>query len=112
MKTSAKSFCAVLILLAGAAASTPASSHGVRFGIGIGVPLYAPWYYAPPPYYHYPAPVIVQSQPPVYIERAPAQAAPAPEQYWYYCTDSRTYYPYVKQCASPWQRVVPQPPAG
>jgi hypothetical protein len=110
MKTSVGFLCTALILLAGAAASAPAFSHGVRFGIGIGVPLYAPWYYAPPPHYYYPAPVVVQ-QSPVYIERAPAHAtAPAPEQFWYYCPDSKTYYPYVQQCASPWQRVSPQPP--
>src|SRR5829696_641831 len=98
MKFATKSLCALLLLL-GAAASAPALAHGgVRFGIGIGVPLYpSPWYY-PPPAYYYPAPVVVQSQP-VYVERAPAQAAAAPsEQYWYYCTDSKTYYPYVKQC--------------
>lgn len=102
-----------LLLVLGTVASAPALAHGVRFGIGIGVPLYSPAWYYPPPAYYYPAPVVVQSQPPVYIERAPVQTAPAaaaPEQYWYYCTDSKTYYPYVKQCASPWQRVSPQPP--
>ena len=110
MKTSAKALCTALLLLGATAVSAPAHSHGVRFGIGIGVPLYAPWYYAPPPYYYYPAPVVVQS-PPVYIERAPAQAAPpAPEPFWYYCPDSKTYYPYVQQCAVPWQRVSPHPP--
>jgi hypothetical protein len=113
MKTATRPLCALLLLL-GAAATAPALAHGVRFGIGIGVPLYPPAWYYPPPAYYYPAPVVVQSQP-VYIERAPAQAAPAapaaaPEQYWYYCGDTKTYYPYVKQCASPWQRVAPQAP--
>ena len=111
MKIATKSLGALLLLL-GASASAPALAHGVRFGIGIGVPFYPPaYYYPPPPYYYYQPPVIIQTQPPpVYIERAPAQAAPAPEQYWYYCTDSKTYYPYVKQCPSPWQKVVPQAP--
>lgn len=58
-----------------------------------------PWfpygYYAPPP-------VIIQHQPPVYIE---------PEQeegnYWYYCRDPEGYYPYVRNCPEGWMRVVP-----
>ena len=110
MKTVTRLLCALFLLL-GAAASAPVLAHGVRFGIGIGVPLYPPAWYYPPPAYYYPQPMVVQSQPPVYLERAPAQAAPAPaDQYWYYCADTQTYYPYVKQCASPWQRVSPQPP--
>jgi hypothetical protein len=88
-------------------------SHGfrhhshARFGLFIGAPLlFAPWYYPA-----YPAPaVVIPSSPPVYIEQGQA-AAPAQEaQYWYYCRESETYYPYVKECAGPWQRVVPQPP--
>lgn len=89
--------------------------HGgdhVHFGVVIGGPGF--WY--PPPYYYYPRyyypPVVtvpVPTSPPTYIEQDPA-----PEQddgnYWYYCPDSKTYYPYVKQCASSWQRVTPQPP--
>ena len=34
----------------------------------------------------------------------------APDHYWYFCPDSDAYYPYVKECASPWHRVAPQPP--
>jgi hypothetical protein len=29
--------------------------------------------------------------------------------YWYYCSDSATYFPYVKVCASGWERVQPTP---
>jgi hypothetical protein len=48
---------------------------------------------------------------PVYVEAAPAQVVQQPaEQYWYYCADSKTYYPYVQKCATPWQRVSPRPP--
>ncbi len=74
-------------------------------GINIGVPLYwpPPYYYAPPPVY-YPAPVIVQSPPPVFTPPAP----PA-EAWWYYCAESRTYYPYVQSCPGGWQRVSPVP---
>ena len=40
-------------------------------------------------------------------------APPAAGNYWYYCRDSQTYYPYVQECASPWDRVAPNsaPPA-
>jgi hypothetical protein len=94
--------------------------HGARVGVFVGAPAFAfgygyrPYYY-PPAYYpyapYYPAPVVVApATPPVYIERPDEQAA-APAQggdYWYYCPDSKTYYPYVGTCASPWQRVAPQ----
>jgi len=40
----------------------------------------------------------------------PGSAPQAQQQYWYFCNDSRTYYPYVQQCAGQWQRVTPRPP--
>jgi hypothetical protein len=94
--------------------------HRSHVGIWFGVPApiyypygYYPRYYYPPPYYppaYYAAP---GPSYPTYIEQSPsAAAAPAPSQassaYWYYCPDSKTYYPYVQQCASQWQQVVPQ----
>jgi hypothetical protein len=90
--------------------------HGgarVVFGFNFGFP----GYYYPAPYYaapvYYPAPIVVQSAPPVYVERndAPPAAAPAPQSqnYWYYCAGSKTYYPYVKECPGGWQRVSPTP---
>jgi hypothetical protein len=81
--------------------------HGhARFGFFFGAPLlFAPWYYEPR--YYYPPAVIVPSSPPVYIDQGQAAA----QDYWYYCRESETYYPYVKECAGPWQRVVPQPPS-
>ena len=91
---------------------------GVRIGIGLGVPVYGGYgyygpYYRPYPYY-YPPPYVAPAAPPVYIERGdPQGAAPAPQQqsqsYWYYCADSKTYYPYVRECPGGWQRVPPQP---
>ena len=57
----------------------------------------------------YPAPVVVQPAPVTYVEQAPAAQAQAPASYWYYCSDSRAYYPYVKDCPGGWQRVSPQP---
>ncbi len=62
-----------------------------------------PWY---PPYPS--APVIVQQTPPVYIQQsAPGEAAT----YWYYCEQSRGYYPYVKECPGGWMTVVPPGPS-
>jgi FKBP-type peptidyl-prolyl cis-trans isomerase FkpA len=31
-----------------------------------------------------------------------------PASAWYYCNDTRAYYPYVRECASGWLQVVPQ----
>lgn len=108
--------------------------HGrARVGVYFGGPVIAPWrpyYYGgygygyPYGYPYYPAPVVVQEQPTVYVEQQPdpaiaGQGAPAPStapqaqaqpQYWYYCQDSKTYYPHVQNCASPWQRVIPHAP--
>jgi hypothetical protein len=113
-------------LIAGGVASEYAWAHGkfrhhhsrARIGVFIGAPVvFSPWYYHyPRPFYYrpyyYPAPLVVPSAPPVYIERGSAEPAPAPEQaYWYYCPDSKSYYPYVDRCAVPWQRVAPRPPS-
>jgi hypothetical protein len=86
--------------------------HGARIGVFVGAPLlFAPYYY---PRYYYP-PVVVPApvtSSPVYIEQPlgepgpPAVGAPpATGAYWYFCRDTQTYYPYVQQCASPWERV-------
>ncbi len=106
--------------------------HGrARVGVYIGGPVIAPWrpfygygygYGYPYGYPYYQAPVVVQEQPTVYVEQQPdpsfaGQAAPAPSSapqaqtpYWYYCQDSKTYYPHVQTCTSPWQRVIPHAP--
>ena len=110
----------VLLACAGTLAAETASAHGprVHFGIGFGFPGYWPGYYYPPyyPAYYPPYYPQVPAAPPVYIEQGVPQAAPsqapAPGQssgWWYYCAESQTYYPYVKQCPSGWQRVTPQP---
>ena len=89
---------------------------GLGLGLFVGAPLlwggyYGSPYYYPPSYYYPPYPA---ASPPVYMEQgAPAPAtAPAPSQayWWYYCADSQSYYPYVRQCPGGWQRVAPQPP--
>jgi hypothetical protein len=100
-----------VVLLLGVLAGGSALAHGVRFGFAFGFPLYPPAWYYPPPAYYYPPPVVAApAAPPVYIERGDAQAGPAPEHYWYYCPDSKTYYPYVRECRNAWQRVPARPP--
>jgi hypothetical protein len=81
--------------------------------------LLSPWYYRP--YYYYPSYTVVEypAAPTVYYQQpvAPAAATVAPAapadsgNWWYYCNDTRSYYPYVQSCASQWQRVAPQAPA-
>ncbi len=111
----------VLVLAAallGAALSDAAFAHDrrgrVQFGFHFGAPLgWYGWHYPPPYYTPYPPQVIVvPSGPQTYIERDSGEAEPAPAQayWWYYCADSRAYYPYVKDCPGGWQRVAPQPP--
>jgi hypothetical protein len=89
---------------------------GFYFG---GWPYYGSWYYPSYPYYYpygypyYGGAVVVPSGPTTYVERGDQQAAterPA-QSWWYYCAESKTYYPYVKQCPGGWQKVEPQPPA-
>lgn len=95
-------------VLLGTAASAPAFAWhhgGVRFGVFVGAPFY-PWYY--PPYYYYP-PVAVPAAPTTYVEQSGARSATPPRtSYWYYCEESKTYYPYVKECPAGWKRVAPQ----
>jgi hypothetical protein len=111
---------------------------GPRIGVYVPAPVYRPHhyapprvYYAPPPVYHAPRvihsaplvyvpPVVYSARsypPPVYVERndlaaiPPAPAPVADTASWFFCADSNTYYPYVTQCATPWERVVPTPPS-
>jgi|PersoiStandDraft_1058852.scaffolds.fasta_scaffold41838_1 hypothetical protein len=92
---------------------------GVGVGIYLGAPLYGLGYYSAPyysypayaypaPAYSYPAPAMAPSG--AYVEQGYAQAAPAPQQDWYYCAGSNAYYPYVRECPGGWQRVPAQPP--
>jgi hypothetical protein len=106
----------IALSLAGSLASPDASAHGggrARLSVGLhfGAPLYwHPW----PAYHYYPAPVyvapsVVQVAPPVYVER---HDPPTTDQqgWWYYCANTRGYYPYVKECPGGWQKVPPAPP--
>ena len=107
-----------LAVAAGLAAANDADAYGRghhhrgRVGVFIGAPI-VPYYYSPYwyPRYYYPPAYVAPAAPPVYIEQggAPAVAPSAGQSgYWYYCQDTQTYYPYVQQCASPWQQVQPQ----
>jgi hypothetical protein len=125
MKTFNIALMSLVVAAASLAVATDADARGgrghhsrARVGVFIGAPIfpyyYSPYYY-PPSYYYPPAVVVPPAAPPVYIEQSTAPgaavaAAPTQTQsaYWYFCPDSQTYYPYVQQCASPWQQVVPQ----
>ncbi len=70
-------------------------------------PLLYPRYYSP---YYYTAPpqvIVTQPAPTTYVQPAPP---PETENYWYYCTEPKGYYPYVKTCPPGWMKVVPQTP--
>jgi hypothetical protein len=126
----AKWSVALVALFFGVVAAADSWAHGrsrshITFGLHFGAPLYG-WHYAPRPYYYYPYPgpyypgpaLIVQSPPPVYVQRYIEQPPPenvtgpqGPVQhYWYYCRESQIYFPYVKECPGGWQRVLPQAP--
>lgn len=83
-------------------------SPRVHFGFYIGAPLIWPRvdYYRVDPYPV--TQVIVERQPQVYVQREVPANQPAASGYWYYCPDSRTYYPYAQTCPSAWLQVVPQ----
>jgi hypothetical protein len=103
----------VILLLILAIASGSALAHGrhgsrVFLGFNFGFPLYPAYYYPPPVYYYPAAPVYVQPPaPPQYVERS--DVVPEGPGTWYFCRESSTYYPYVKQCPGGWTRVPAQP---
>lgn len=113
----------IALLLAGTLGANSAwAYHGghTHFGVYVG-PYWGPSYYPPAPYYYppyYPAyspPVVITQEPsPVYVQQpaAPAPAAPSinePVNFWYFCTASKNYYPYVTECPGGWKKVSPQP---
>jgi len=91
-------------------------SHGGFHGRGVvvvgpGCCWGGPWWgwgwggYYPPPYYYQPQ-VVVQPAP-IYVERNEEQQAPA-ESFWYFCPDTRAYYPSVQSCKDAWVKVPPR----
>lgn len=125
---SVAAICAVAVTSAADAGGRYHYRSRVGVGVFVGAPFYPyyyPRYYYPPAYYpgpyaYYPPAAVAPAPvgPPVYIEQtpqagtAPSASAPGPSASWYYCRDSQAYYPYVQQCASPWQPVAPQSDAG
>ena len=106
-----KTVLGLFALAALLAASEAALAHHGRAHVGvyIGGPYWGPYwgpayYYYPPPYYYYPP---APAQPQEYVERID----PSEQGWWYYCEQSRGYYPYVKECPAGWKRVSPTPPA-
>lgn len=92
--------------------------HGGHFGSHFGLHFGAPLFWGPSPYYrrypdyYEPRTVIIEREPPVYIQREPvqqAQAAPL----WYYCPNPAGYYPHIASCSQQWVPVDPSsvPPA-
>jgi hypothetical protein len=86
--------------------------HHSSFSFVLGAPLYWPSYYRPYAYRPYgwyaQPPVIVQQAPVTYVQRETPPATVATEEYWYFCPDTRSYYPYTQTCPSEWLQVVPQ----
>ena len=85
---------------------------GVGLGLGLG---WDAWYFGNP-YFGYPYPGYYYPYVPPTVVVAPttqpeAPQNPPPVANWYYCESSKTYYPYVRQCAEAWQ-VVPATPPG
>ena len=101
MKSLTKSIIAILL----AAASGAALAHSrVHFGVHVG-PYWGPWWVMPPPIY-YSQPIVVEREAPIIIDQTVA-----PIDYWYFCRPANAYYPYVKDCPAPWEK-VPAKPAG
>jgi hypothetical protein len=48
-------------------------------------------------------------EPPPVLEAPPENAVPPGQEsgYWYYCTTSGGYYPFVPSCPGGWLKVVP-----
>jgi len=126
----------IAAILCGAMIAADADAGGYRYGGGhrhygghghyrphvglyFGVPAFAGYYggyygyprYSYPPavgpaYPYYSAPAYYP--PSTYIEQpGPVAGQGGSGGYWYYCRDSQAYYPYVRQCPSAWEQVVP-----
>jgi hypothetical protein len=100
MSTRAKWVGIVLIvavlLLASAGPGQAWRGGGVFISPSIVVPFGPFW---GPSWGAYPA------YPPVVVQPSPSQP-----QYWYYCDEAKSYYPYVAQCPGGWRAVSPTPP--
>lgn len=73
------------------------------------VPLLPPWHYDPL-LYPSPLPQRRREPPPAQPEVTPPSSLPSREPSYWYCLDSKSYYPEVTRCAGGWQQVVPRNP--
>ncbi|RDU96994.1 hypothetical protein [Trinickia dinghuensis] len=119
-------FNASLALAAAALLGFAGAAHAAHWRVGVYMGAPGPYYYpygpvVPAPYYYapYAPPVVVAPDDPdtTYVERPqPGQQddqgedGPQPGTWWY-CARTKSYYPYVKQCASGWREVPATPPA-
>jgi len=101
----------------------PIHNHPVVVGGGGTVIVTTPFFPVVPYPYPYPyatpvyggpayAEVPTYSDAPAYSDSqgdSDAQGYSERNDYWYYCPDSQTYYPYVQTCQSPWVKVLPEP---
>ena len=67
---------------------------------------YYPYYYPPP----LPPPMIRRPAPPPEVQATPAPALPSTEPTYWYCFNTKQYYPETTQCPGGWQQVVPRSP--
>ncbi|MGC2063744.1 MAG: hypothetical protein WA610_12260 [Thermodesulfovibrionales bacterium] len=88
---------------------------GVAAGALLSYPYYSDAYYYPygyAPIYRSATEVIVResayTHEPGYYEPARRYGA---RDTWYYCKESRAYYPYVRRCAGGWEKVPAVPPS-
>ena len=101
----------VLFALLLSIASGSIQAHGPRYGYYYGGPRVVvvapvfPGYYNP--CYPYVCPLFAEPAPTLYV--VPSQV-PQPQQYWYYCAESKAYHPYVPSCPGGWMKVVPSVP--
>jgi hypothetical protein len=78
---------------------------GARVFVGPRLWWGSPWWWGPVYPYYVAPPVVVQQEPPVYLQQPESQ--PQQPNYWYYCQNPQGYYPYVQQCPGGWMTVVP-----
>jgi hypothetical protein len=98
----------IFVIIMGSVLSAQARGHGhfsSRGSVWIGTG-WGPWWNAPVYQYYWEPTFDIEEQSPVYSVPAPQSEE---QYYWYYCPDSRNYYPYVKKCPEGWLKVVPSP---
>ena len=86
--------------------------NDVHLGFSFGNPLFwgaRPYYQDYAPVYYAPRTVIIEREPPVYMQRPVVAPAPPAQvaQLWYYCPSPAGYYPHIANCSQAWVPVDP-----